>query len=113
MDNEESNEWEETEYESLDWGDSENEQETEGRSTGSTATSRGFTTVNWRLRCVGGDLVDIDDIVVIYPRASRQCHMRAAHCTTRARGSRCPHLAGVEGSEVPCSLEDADGAGIA
>ena len=28
MDNEESNEWEETEYESLDWGDSENEQET-------------------------------------------------------------------------------------
>ena len=28
MDSDESNEWEETEYESLDWGDSENEQET-------------------------------------------------------------------------------------
>ena len=28
MDSEESNEWEETEYESLDWGDSENEGET-------------------------------------------------------------------------------------
>ena len=28
MDSEETNEWEETEYESLDWGDSENEQET-------------------------------------------------------------------------------------
>ena len=28
MDSEESDEWEETEYESLDWGDSENEPET-------------------------------------------------------------------------------------
>ena len=28
MDSEETNEWEETEYESLDWGDSENEQKT-------------------------------------------------------------------------------------